>query len=262
MQIKSGAWGVESPNRIEDRRTDAVRSGDPGRTVRPGRRDAFAPELSQSAFSSRGLSRLIYQDYRRYRAAGARSAISVIALTQGFWASAVFRFFHWALDHCSWWGLRAIVNAVAILCQKFVEVFTGIGIPATCNIGPGLYIGHFSGIFIDSECRVGENCNLAQGVTIGKGGRAELRGVPTLGDRVHVGAGALILGGITIGNDAVIGPGAVVMNSVPPCGVAMGNPARVVGLDGSFELVHYDNMESDPGRKLALQDKLAGSHQT
>jgi hypothetical protein len=40
----------------------------------------------------------------------------------------------------------------------------------------------------------------------------------------------------------------VVMNSVPPCGVAMGNPARIVGNSGSFEFVHYDGIKKDPAR--------------
>jgi serine O-acetyltransferase len=192
---------------------------------------------------------MIYLDYRRYRAAGARSALPVVALTQGFWASAVFRLSHWALSSCRIPGLRTMVKAGCILFQKFIEIVTGICIPARCAIGPGLYIGHFGGIFVDSDARLGENCNIAQGVTIGKGGRGELHGVPVLGDRVHIGANAIILGKITIGNDAVIGPGAVVMNSVPPRGVAMGNPARVVGLTGSFEFVNYDDMANDPARK-------------
>jgi serine O-acetyltransferase len=192
---------------------------------------------------------MIYLDYRRYRAAGARSALPVVALTQGFWASAVFRLSHWALSSCRIPGLRTMVKAGCILFQKFIEIVTGICIPARCAIGPGLYIGHFGGIFVDSDARLGENCNIAQGVTVGKGGRGELHGVPVLGDRVHIGANAIILGKITIGNDAVIGPGAVVMNSVPPRGVAMGNPARVVGLTGSFEFVNYDDMDNDPARK-------------
>jgi len=195
------------------------------------------------------LSRLIYLDYRRYFAAGARNAISVIVLTQGFWASATFRMSHWALTRCRVPGVRIVVKAGCIILQKLIEILTGICIPGRCNIGPGLYIGHFGGIFIDSEARIGGNCNIAQGVTIGKGGRGELHGVPLLGDRVHVGANAVILGKITIGNDAVIGPGAVVMNSVPQCGVAMGNPARVVGDSGSFEFVNYDGMENDSERK-------------
>jgi len=153
-------------------------------------------------------------------------------------------------------GLHALVNAVCLSLQKLIEVATGISIPAQCNIGPGLYIGHFGGIFIDSRCLLGENCNVAQGVTIGEGGRGELHGVPIIGDRVHIGTNALILGKISIGNDAVIGPGAVVMNSVPARGVAVGNPARVVGLTGSFEFVNYDNKENDPPRKLALESQL------
>jgi len=161
----------------------------------------------------------------------------------------------WALDHCRIPGLRTLVKALCILSQKFVEIMTGICIPANCNIGPGLYIGHFGGIFVDSESRIGQNCNIAQGVTIGKGGRGELLGVPVLGDRVHVGANAVVLGKITIGNDAAIGPGAVVMNSVPPCGVAMGNPARIVGMSGSFDFVNYDGMETDPARKPDLQNQ-------
>jgi serine O-acetyltransferase len=145
------------------------------------------------------------------------------------------------------------VKAGSLLLQKLIEVLTGICIPARCDIGPGLYIGHFGGIFVDSEARLGANCNIAQGVTIGKGGRGELHGVPVLGNRVHVGANAVILGKIAIGDDAVIGPGAVVMNSVPPRGVAMGNPARLVGDSGSFDFVHYDDMENDPSRKRQLQ---------
>ena len=139
----------------------------------------------------------------------------------------------------------------------------GISIPAECDIGTGLYIGHFGGIFIDSQCRIGQNCNLSQGVTIGQGGRGDLHGVPVLGDRVHVGANALVLGKIAIGDDAVIGPGAVVMSPVPPCGVALGNPPRVVGTSGSFGFVNYDGMADDPARKLALEQQQglgSGAH--
>jgi serine O-acetyltransferase len=238
MPIQAGAWEGESPN--------------PGGVVAS---ESGAISVREKGRRGNSISHLIYLDYRRYRAAGARNALSVIALTQGFWASFVFRLSHWALTHCRIPVLRAIVKASCILFQKVIEVVTGICIPARCNIGPGLYIGHFGSIFVDSDTCIGENCNLAQGVTIGKGGRGELSGVPVLGDRVHLGANAVVLGKITIGSDAVIGPGAVVMNSVPPCGVAMGNPARVVGLSGSFDFVHYDGMETDPARKLQLQSQ-------
>lgn len=50
-----------------------------------------------------------------------------------------------------------------------------------------------------------------------------------IGDDVFIGARAIILKGVTIGNGAVIGAGAVVAKDVPPYGIAVGNPARVIG---------------------------------
>jgi serine O-acetyltransferase len=238
MQAQAGRWEPPEASTIE-------------------RESGRAAALSGKEHESLPLSRLIYLDYRRHFAAGARNGLSVIMFTQGFWASTVFRISHSAMTHCRLPGLRTVVKAACIIAQKFIEIIAGICIPVGCNIGPGLYIGHFGGIFLDSRAQIGSNCNIAQGVTIGEGGRGELHGVPTLGDRVHVGANAVILGKIMIGDDAVIGPGAVVMNSVPPCGVAMGNPARVVGNSGSFEFVNYDGMASDPARKPQVERELA-----
>jgi acetyltransferase-like isoleucine patch superfamily enzyme len=44
-----------------------------------------------------------------------------------------------------------------------------------------------------------------------------------------LGAGAIILPGVTIGRFALVGAGAVVTRSVPPHGIALGNPARHAG---------------------------------
>jgi acetyltransferase-like isoleucine patch superfamily enzyme len=52
----------------------------------------------------------------------------------------------------------------------------------------------------------------------------------TVGDGVWVGAGATILDGVEIGARAVIGAAAVVRENVPPGAIAVGIPARVVGL--------------------------------
>jgi acetyltransferase-like isoleucine patch superfamily enzyme len=45
-----------------------------------------------------------------------------------------------------------------------------------------------------------------------------------------MGAGAKILDGVTVGDGAVIGAGAVVSDNVPASAIAVGIPARVVGM--------------------------------
>jgi maltose O-acetyltransferase len=49
-----------------------------------------------------------------------------------------------------------------------------------------------------------------------------------IGDRVFVGAGAIILPGSRIGDDSIVGAGAVVRGDVPPGSLVLGNPAKVV----------------------------------
>ena len=50
----------------------------------------------------------------------------------------------------------------------------------------------------------------------------------TIGARVWIGGGAIILPGVTIGDSAVVGAGSVVTKDVAPYTVVAGNPARVL----------------------------------
>lgn len=58
--------------------------------------------------------------------------------------------------------------------------------------------------------------------------RYEWRAKAIIGSDVWIGESALIKGGVTIGHGAVVGMGSVVTKDVPPYGVVVGNPARVV----------------------------------
>ena len=50
----------------------------------------------------------------------------------------------------------------------------------------------------------------------------------TIGNDVFIGANVTVLDGVKIGDGAVIGAGAVVTKDIPPYGIAVGVPARVV----------------------------------
>ena len=195
------------------------------------------------------------EDVDRYRLKP-RSRLGVIAFNQGLWACAVYRFFQPLVRHRRP-GVRRIAHLASIPAKKWIEVVAGISLPAQCEIGPGLYISHFGNVIVSPRARLGRNCNLGHGVTIGSGGRGEkdganLEGVPVIGDRVYVGPGACLFGPIRVGHDASVGANAVVTHSLQDRDVAVGVPARVVSHKGSFDYVHYRGMESDPERTASL----------
>ena len=51
----------------------------------------------------------------------------------------------------------------------------------------------------------------------------------TIGDRVWLGAGAMVMPGVTIGDDVTIGAGSLVNTDIPSGALAYGLPCRVVG---------------------------------
>lgn len=107
----------------------------------------------------------------------------------------------------------------------------GLNIPINC-FGPGLDIAHTGGINVSSHARIGRNCKIYPGVTIGTG--ADGIASPRLGDNVHIGAGAAIIGEIEIADDIAIGANAVVVHSFTEPGITLaGIPARKVSDKGT-----------------------------
>lgn len=97
----------------------------------------------------------------------------------------------------------------------------------TKDFGDDLYLPHPYGIVVHAWARIGDRVTIYQNVTLGETNTRP--GVPTLGDDVLVGAGAVLLGPITVGDGAVVGANAVVTDDVPAGGLAVGNPARISG---------------------------------
>jgi serine O-acetyltransferase len=92
------------------------------------------------------------------------------------------------------------------------------------DIGPGMFSYHGFATIIIAR-RIGEDCLFAQQVTVGYDDRG---GSPVIGNRVRIGAGAIVIGPITIGDDVVIGAGAVVVKDVSAATVVGGVPAKAI----------------------------------
>ena len=118
-----------------------------------------------------------------------------------------------------------------------------ISIPHDTPIGPGLFIGHFGGIAVNNEARIGRNCDLSHGVTIGVINRGKRKGCPRIGDSVYIGPGAKILGNIHVGSNVAIGANAVVIDDVADGMAVAGVPARVVSTLGSAGYVNWTDYE-------------------
>lgn len=102
----------------------------------------------------------------------------------------------------------------AKIYQKRMEhLCTKLGMELHINcFGPGLRIAHPFGIVVSGNARVGSNCFIHQGVTIGINENED--GAPKIGDNCVLGAGAKIIGDVTIADDVCIGANAVVVKSI------------------------------------------------
>ncbi len=142
---------------------------------------------------------------------------------------------HYGRKKKSLWAFAYLYNRARLHHYRFKY---GFDISPATSIGPGLYIGHFGGVIVSPYAVLGENINIAQGVTIGAESRGPRKGAPTLEDRVWIGANAILVGKITVGHDALIAPGAFVNFDVPSMAVVLGNPGKVVSDSGSIGYVN------------------------
>lgn len=172
------------------------------------------------------------RDVARYTGHGRRSGAQEMLVQQALWALLQYRIA--AAVHRS--SLAPAVR-LPLLCalyawRKAIEMSTGISLPHTAVIGPGLHIPHFGPVILNKGTVIGAGCDIHQGVTIGFSDRGGRAGVPTIGDRVWIGPNAVVAGPLTIGDHAMIAANSLVTRDVPAEAVVRGVPAEVVGTRG------------------------------
>lgn len=191
----------------------------------------------------------VRRDAARYFALDSRTGhpalpekIRIFFDSPGWQTLLVYRYGAWVNRAVRFKLFRYPLKFLHYLLQKLCIICWGIYIDDGARIGPGLYIGHFGGIII-GPVQIGRDCNIAHQVTLGQ--RADgVPGVPTIGDRVWIGVGAVIFGNVRIGDGVTIGPYTVVSRNLPPKVLVIGNPMRVLRKD-------YDNTSSIYGARFS-----------
>jgi len=184
----------------------------------------------------------------RERDPAAMGNLEVILAYPGFHA----RQFH-RLAHSLYKRRIPVLPRVISHVSRFL---TGIEVHPGAEIGEGLFIDHGMGTVIGETAKIGDNCHLHQGVTLGGTSTKRERRHPTLGNNVVVGAGAELIGSIHVGENARIGAGSVVVTNVPANATVVGVPGHVVDFydPGDDTMIRLPDPEWD--RIQALEDRV------
>jgi sugar O-acyltransferase (sialic acid O-acetyltransferase NeuD family) len=111
---------------------------------------------------------------------------------------------------------RSIIASDAVIGQG---TFIGAGavVNAGARIGENVIIN--TGAIVEHDCLIGSGAHLCPGVVTGGG--------TSIGEKTWVGIGATLRDHLTIGNRVVVGAGAVVVSDLPDDVLAYGVPARI-----------------------------------
>lgn len=166
------------------------------------------------------LINIIKADLNRYDSVTFKNFIRYYFFTPGFKYSTKFRIYNYLVNKKE----IKILEPYFILRLKRLTYKYGIQIPLGTQIGKGLLIRHFGGIFINPAAIIGENCTISQGVTIG----VNKGGTPVICDNVTLSPGAKVVGSIVIGSNSIIGLNTVITKDIPENSKCVGQTFRII----------------------------------
>ncbi len=150
----------------------------------------------------------------------ARGLLEVLLCYPGLHAVWSHRVAHWLWCRGACFPARFISHVARFL--------TGIEIHPGARLGRRFFIDHGAGVVIGETAEVGDDVLMYQGAVLGGTSLKRGKRHPTIGNRVVVGTGAIVLGAIRVGEDARIGSGSVVVKDVPAGATVVGVPGQVV----------------------------------
>lgn len=119
---------------------------------------------------------------------------------------------------------------LAAIFTRFIRLSSPVDIEVSAVIGGGVCFPHPLCIVIGGKVKIGDNCKIMQGVSLGGSlGKKKDCGQsqPYVGDNVFIGAGAKIIGPVTIGDNVIIGANSVVTSDIPSNSKAFGIPVKI-----------------------------------
>lgn len=150
----------------------------------------------------------------------ARNVAEIVLCYSGLHAIWLYRLSHWLWNKgFKIWGR---------ILSQIGRFFTGVEIHPGASIGRRFFIDHGMGVVIGETAQIGDDVLIYQGVVLGGVTQEKVKRHPTVGNKVVIGAGAILLGPINVESGAKIGAGSVVINDVPSNSTVVGVPGRVI----------------------------------
>jgi serine O-acetyltransferase len=205
------------------------------------------------------MFRTVREDIRTIfdRDPAARSLVEVLLCYPGLHA-----LWNHRVAHFFWTHRLKLLGRMVSHCSRF---FTGIEIHPGAKIGRRFFIDHGMGVVIGETAEIGDDVLMYQGVVLGGTSLEKHKRHPTIGNRVVIGAAAVVLGPITVGDGARVGANSVVVNPVPPDVTVVGIPGKIVEdkRETVFNLEHgklpdpvWDQLRIVYDRQRRLEDRI------
>ncbi len=133
------------------------------------------------------------------------------------------------LTNCRCPFLGIFLRSIYHLLKYLNVIFWKIFLQEEAKIGENVCFSRKGNIILGAD-RIGDDCVIHHNTTIGMhlAGNENLKGTPSLGNRVWVGPNTIIHGKLKIGDGVTILGETVLTKNIPDCCVVGGNPAKIL----------------------------------